>query len=252
MQRPPETAGSSLGVGLLDPTTDSTVGVVIAAAGRGERLGLGVPKAFVALAGEPMVVRTLRLCASVGLFRRAVVAVPQTHVTRFRELLDAGAPWPFPVDPVIGGEDRQESVGRSLAVLGDDCEIVVIHDAVRPLVSAKLFLACVESARRCGAAVAAVPVRDTLKRAAGEHVSATVDRQGLWMVQTPQAFRLSLLREAHGRAVETGYRATDDAALVERAGGAVQLVRGEEANIKITEPGDLRYAELLLRAGAFP
>jgi 2-C-methyl-D-erythritol 4-phosphate cytidylyltransferase len=250
MQRPAATAGSSIGADLLDSTMDRTVGVVIAAAGRGERLGLGVPKAFVALAGEPMVMRTLGLCASAGFFGRAVVAVPQTHITRFRELLAAGGPWPFPVEPVIGGEDRQESVSRSLAVLGDDCEIVVIHDAVRPLASARLFLACVESARRCGAAVAAVPVRDTLKRAAGEHVTATVEREGLWMVQTPQAFRLQLLREAHGRAVETGYRATDDAALVERAGGAVQLVRGEEANIKITEPGDLCYAELVLRAGA--
>lgn len=228
---------------------ETTVGIVIAAAGRGERLGLGLPKAFVALAGEPIVMRTLRLCASVGLFARAVVAVPKTHLDQFGDLVAAGGPWPFRINPVIGGGDRQESVDRSLAVL-DDCEIVVVHDAVRPLASARLFSACVESARRCGAAVAAVPVRDTLKRGTEERVTATVDRRGLWMVQTPQAFRLSVLREAHDRAAETGYRATDDAALVERAGGAVQLIRGEETNVKITEPGDLHYAELLLRVGS--
>jgi len=212
-------------------------------------LGLGVPKAFATLAGEPIVMRTLRLCASVGLFGRAVVAVPESHVVQFCDLLAEGAPWPFRVDSVIGGEDRQESVSLSLAMLGDDCDIVVIHDAVRPLASSELFSACVETARRSGAAVSAVPVRDTLKRAAGGRVSATVDRRGLWMVQTPQAFRVSLIREAHRRAAETGYRATDDAALVERAGWAVQLVPGDEGNIKITEPGDLRYAELLVRFG---
>jgi 2-C-methyl-D-erythritol 4-phosphate cytidylyltransferase len=165
-------------------------------------------------------------------------------------LVTAETPWPLRVEPVVGGDERQESVARGLGLLDDDCEIVVVHDGVRPLVPSGVFSACVEGAQRWGAAVAAVPVRDTLKRGAGERVAATVDRRGLWMVQTPQAFRLSLLREAHARAAETGYRATDDAALVERAGAVVGIVRGTEENIKITEPGDLRYAELLLRLGA--
>jgi len=225
---------------------DVTVSVVIAAAGRGERLGSAVPKAFVSLAGEPIVMHTMRCCAGACLFARAVVAVPETHVEQLRELVAAQAPWPLKVEAVIGGEERQESVRRSLMALGEECEIVVVHDAVRPFVSPDLFFACVKGARRCGAAVAAVPVRDTLKRTTGDVVISTVERQGLWMVQTPQAFRLPLLREAHSRAAETGYRATDDAALVERAGGVVQVVRGQLQNIKITEPADLHYAERLL------
>jgi 2-C-methyl-D-erythritol 4-phosphate cytidylyltransferase len=223
--------------------------LVVAAAGRGERLGASQPKAFVPLGGSPIVLHTLRRLAALDVFVRAIVVVPETHIAVFRELA-AAEPWPFHVETVAGGSERQESVRRGLAALADDCEFVVVHDAVRPFVSPQLVVACLEAARSRGAAVAALPVRDTVKRAAGTVVTATVDRRGMWMVQTPQAFRLALLREAHRRAAETGHAATDDAAVVEWAGGLVEVVPGEPENVKITGPADLCYAERLLASAS--
>jgi 2-C-methyl-D-erythritol 4-phosphate cytidylyltransferase len=123
----------------------------------------------------------------------------------------------------------------------------VVHDAVRPLVSVETVSACVAAAREHGAALAAVPVHDTLKRIVDDRVVSTVDRRGLWAVQTPQAFRVPLLRQAHRRAAEVGYEATDDGALVEWAGTSPHIVAGDPLNLKITTPADLRLAEQLLR-----
>jgi 2-C-methyl-D-erythritol 4-phosphate cytidylyltransferase len=225
------------------------VALVVVAGGRGQRLGAALPKAFVPLAGMPIVIRTLRACAQVGVFREATVAVPGEHVELFDGLVAAHAPWPFPVRGIAGGADRQGSVGRCLDALAGNAGIVVVHDGARPFASSALFNSCVESARAHGTGVAAVRVPDTLKRTDDGCVVGTVDRGRLWMAQTPQAFRLSLLRDAHRRAIETEYRGTDDAALVEWAGGQVVVVAGEPENIKITEPGDLRHAERLVAAG---
>jgi 2-C-methyl-D-erythritol 4-phosphate cytidylyltransferase len=222
------------------------VALVIAAGGRGQRLGAALPKAFVALAGTPIIIRTLQACAQVGVFRGATVAVPRAHVEMFDDLVAAHAPWPFPVRGIAGGADRQESVAHCLDALGSDADIVVVHDAVRPFASSALFKSCVESARVHGSGIAALRVPDTLKRTHDDRVVATVDREHLWMAQTPQAFRLSLLRDAHRRAIETEYRGTDDAALVEWAGGQVVVVAGEPENMKITEASDLRHAERLV------
>jgi 2-C-methyl-D-erythritol 4-phosphate cytidylyltransferase len=228
----------------------SDLELVIVAAGRGDRLGGGLPKAFVRVKGVELVVRTLRRCASVGVFDRAVVAVPGDHVEVFRALVAAHEPWPFAVRAVAGGADRQASVLCCLDAIAAEDGVVVVHDAARPFASAGVFAGCVDRARACGAAVAAVRVPDTLKRGAGARIVGTVDRRALWMVQTPQAFQLSVLRAAHRRALETGYRGTDDAGLVEWAGGRVDLVPGESGNIKITEPGDLLHAERLLEGEA--
>lgn len=225
------------------------VALVIVAGGQGQRLGAGLPKAFVSLAGMPIIIRTLRACAQVGVFRGATVAVPRERVEMFDNLAAAHAPWPFPVRGIAGGADRQESVAHCLDALASNAEIVVVHDGVRPFASSALFNSCVESARVHGTGVAAVRVPDTLKRTEDGRVVGTANRERLWMAQTPQAFRLSLLRDAHRRALETGYRGTDDAALVEWGGGQVVVVAGEPENIKITEPGDLRHAERLIAAG---
>jgi 2-C-methyl-D-erythritol 4-phosphate cytidylyltransferase len=224
------------------------VSLIIVAAGRGERLGASIPKAFVALAGEPMLARTLRQCVKDVDFARVVVAVPATHVGEFGHIVATTGPWPMHIDAVVGGPERQESVRMCLDALGaDDEEIVVVHDGVRPFVSSDLLKACIAKARTDGAAAAALPVRDTLKRGdATGLIAATVDRRRLWMVQTPQAFRVALLRDAHDRAAQTGFLGTDDAALVEWAGAPVYLVPGRPENIKITEPADLRHAERLV------
>lgn len=226
----------------------SHVAAVVAAAGRGERLGASQPKAFVLLAGQPIVLHTLRRLAAVEVIGHVVVAVPESHLDAFRRLVATDGPWPVPVDAVVGGRDRQQSVLRCLEAVGNECEIVVVHDAVRPFVSAEVVRACVAAAAAAGAALAAEPLQDTLKRVTDHAVNATVDRRGLWRAQTPQAFRIALLREAHLRAAELGSVATDDAALVEWAGAVPRIVPGDPLNLKITTAADLRYAERLLRA----
>lgn len=228
----------------------SEVAAVVVAAGRGERLGANQPKAFVSLAGEPIILHTLRRLATAEIVGRLVVAVPESHLGDFHQLVAAAGAWRVPLDAVAGGAERQQSVRRCLNVLGSECDIVVVHDAVRPFVAAKLVEACVAAARADGAALTALPVQDTLKRASDGVVRATVGRRGLWMAQTPQAFRLSLLRDAHRRATEIGCAATDDAALVEWAGAVPRIVLGDPLNIKITTAADLHYAERLVGASS--
>jgi 2-C-methyl-D-erythritol 4-phosphate cytidylyltransferase len=223
------------------------VGLVVPAAGRGQRLGGDTPKAFVTLGGEPIILHTLRRLAEFRGFVHGIVLVPASHVDAFRRLV-GGCAWPFPLEGIAGGAERQQSVERGLDALGNTVDIVVVHDAVRPFASAEMVAACIDAAREHGAALTGVPVHDTIKRIAGGTVVSTVNRRELWVAQTPQAFRTSLLRHAHRRAAELGYSATDDGGLVEWAGTAPRLVSGDPLNLKITTPADLRLAESLLAA----
>jgi 2-C-methyl-D-erythritol 4-phosphate cytidylyltransferase len=153
----------------------------------------------------------------------------------------------------VGGATRQESVRRGIEKLDSDCEIVVIHDAARPFVSASLIDRCVDKARQVGAVVVGVPVKDTIKVVSEEQwVQATPTRSTLWEIQTPQAFRKELIVEAHDRAVRQAIDATDDATLVEQMGKPVLVLRGETSNIKITTPEDILLAEALLRERRAP
>jgi 2-C-methyl-D-erythritol 4-phosphate cytidylyltransferase len=209
------------------------VAAVIPAAGRGVRLGGAAPKQYLPLAGVPII-------------DAVVVVVPPGDESRCR--CEAVEPYGFvKVRAIVpGGASRQESVARGLDAVEDDASYVVVHDAARPLVSEGLIRRVVEAAAMTGAALAAVPVTDTLKRrvAAGGMLT-TVDREGLWAAQTPQAFRTSLLREALARAATEGFVGTDDASVVERLGAAVALVEGEAFNLKITRAEDLVLAEEL-------
>lgn len=153
---------------------------------------------------------------------------------------------------VAGGENRQQSVARGIASLGaaEDNDIVLVHDAARPLLSPSLIKRCIEGARQHGSAVAALPVSDTLKEASTEHdVLQTISREGLWAVQTPQSFQMGLLREAHAQADRDAFIGTDEASLVERLGAKqVHLVEGARENIKLTTAADLAFAEHWLGA----
>jgi 2-C-methyl-D-erythritol 4-phosphate cytidylyltransferase len=149
---------------------------------------------------------------------------------------------------VTGGETRQDSVFNGLQVLSDDTDFVIVHDGVRPFVTDEMIFTCLEAAEHWGAAIVAVPVKDTVKIADGAgFVVDTPDRRQLWAVQTPQAFRKELLLEAHRHARQAGMQATDDAGLVERLGFKVKLVMGSYRNLKITTPEDLVIAETLKR-----
>jgi 2-C-methyl-D-erythritol 4-phosphate cytidylyltransferase len=211
---------------------------LIVAAGSGERLGAGRPKALVALAGRPMLdwsVEALRDAVGV---RRIVVALP------------AGVAAPAGTIGVTGGTVRSDSVRRALAEAGDE-EIVIVHDAARPLVTAALadaVVAALTADPGADAAIAAVPVTDTIKRVGADGaVAETLERSSLWAVQTPQAFRRTALERALAVSESDLGLATDDASLIERAGGRVLVLPASDENLKVTTPLDMRMAEMLLR-----
>lgn len=212
---------------------------LIVAAGRGERLGAGGPKAFVVLAGRPMLDWSLDALRAVEGVERIVVALP------------AGAEAPAGTIGVVGGTERSHSVRAALAAAGDgpDDEFVIVHDAARPLATPALFEQALAAlaARGCDAVVAAARVTDTIKRAAADGaVEETLDRGALWAVQTPQAFRRAALVRALSQPDDVLAAATDDAGLVEQAGGAVHVIESPVGNLKVTTPTDLRLAEILL------
>ena len=215
---------------------------MIAAAGSGERLGAGGPKAFVELARRPLLDWSLDAFKEAATVTEIVVATPPGHEAAVAER---------GVLAVAGGAHRSESVANAIELCGE--EIVVVHDAARPLVTPKLINAVVDrlaSDEEAAAAIAVAPVTDTIKRAndAGE-VERTLERAGLWSVQTPQAFRADALREALSDPDELP-DATDDAMLVERRGGRVLIHESSPDNIKVTTTIDLRVAELLIRERA--
>jgi len=226
------------------------VNAVIVAAGAGKRMGGSLAKPLIALAGRPLILHTLDRFAR-SQVRKVILVVPEEKRTDFERLL-AGECNRSRLECVVesGGPRRQDSVRRGLNRLDEDCEVVVIHDGARPLVSPALIDRCVELASEEGAAVVGVPVKDTIKVvSASRRVESTPPRDSLWEIQTPQAFRVETIREAHRRAEQDGVEATDDAMLAERLGKSVALIEGERSNLKITTPEDLVLAEALLRAG---
>lgn len=224
-------------------------GVVIPAGGSGSRFGHGQPKQFLDLVGVPILVRTCRAFLDMELIRTVVVAAPAAHLHRTIDLLRTHLPASHHEKWLVttGGATRQESVRNGLAQLPAFIELVLVHDAARPLVDQGIILRCLEGAARFGAVIAAVPVSDTLKKIASDGtVEATVDRTPLLQAQTPQAMRRPLLEQAMGLAEQTGLVGTDEASLLEAAGIPVRVVEGSERNIKITRPEDLRLAAGLL------
>lgn len=215
-----------------------TVGAVIVAAGRSERM-MGVDKLLRPIAGAPLIARTVACFLGHTAIDQVVVVVSAANRAEVENAVGRHAR----LSIVLGGSRRRDSVHAGLVTL-TGCEFVVVHDGARPLVSAALIDAAIEGARECGAALCAVPVSDTVKRADERgHVRATVSREGLWLAQTPQAFKLDLILRAH-ETVEGDM--TDDAAMIEHLGEPVLLVQGSRRNIKVTTPEDLALAEALV------
>jgi 2-C-methyl-D-erythritol 4-phosphate cytidylyltransferase len=226
-------------------TPERCVALVVAA-GSGERLGADRPKAFVVLAGRPLVAWSLDAIATAGV-PRAVVAVPPGHGAAAEEALaGAGGSFALGLALVEGGPTRSESVRNALAAAGE-AEAIVVHDAARPLAAPDLFRRTLAALADADAAIAAARVTDTVKEAGPDGVVVrTHDRSRLWAVQTPQAFRTAALRRALDVPAGVLAAATDDAWLVERAGGSVRVVESPPANLKVTTPHDLAIAERLL------
>ncbi|MGH2979220.1 MAG: 2-C-methyl-D-erythritol 4-phosphate cytidylyltransferase, partial [Solirubrobacterales bacterium] len=219
---------------------------LLAAAGAGERLGAATPKALVELAGRPMAAWSLLAFEAAETIDAAVIAAPPQSVTALARLAADVAPG-LRAHVVPGGDSRSESVARALAETPEQVEVVAVHDAARPLVTAELLDRCVSQLEHwgCDGVVAAARAVDTIKEAdAGGRVLATLERSRLWAVQTPQAFQARSL----ARAMADGdlERVSDDAQLVEAAGGDVRIVEAPRQNFKITTAHDLRVAASLL------
>jgi 2-C-methyl-D-erythritol 4-phosphate cytidylyltransferase len=214
---------------------------VIVAAGAGQRFKSRVPKQFLSLRGLPVFLWSVLAFRQVPAFSQIIVVVPAGRAAllkRYRKAHD--------ITIVSGGQERYDSVRAGLAALRDDIRFVAVHDAARPLITPALIAAGLSAAKKYGASVVAVPARDTVKRASGDlRVRETVPRNEIWLAQTPQTFRREILVGAYRARATKGI--TDDAQMLERAGRPVRIVPGDMNNMKITEPGDLELAALLLK-----
>ena len=215
------------------------VAVVVPAGGTGARLGSRTPKQFLPLGRDPILAVTLRHFRRHPRVGAIIVAAPAAHVARTRRVLGRGGAL---LTVVVGGPTRQESVWAGVQAVPAWAAVILVHDAVRPFVTRALIDTLVATAERDGAAICGLPVTETVKRVRDGRVEATLDRDGLWSVQTPQAFRAAILREAHDKARRDGFVGTDDAMLVERLGHPVRMVPGLDDNVKITTAADLRRA----------
>jgi 2-C-methyl-D-erythritol 4-phosphate cytidylyltransferase len=214
---------------------------IIVASGSSRRMGFD--KLAAEILGAPVLVRSTRAFMAAAEITRVIVVCPEE---RFRLL--AGEVFPKPLVRVDGGDQRQDSVARGLAALAADDELVAVHDGARPLVRPASIDACVEAARQHGAATLAHPVTDTVKKAdAAGFARSSVDRDGLWAMETPQVFRASLLREAYAAVAERGLAVTDEVSALEAIGIPTKLVGSLFPNPKITVPADIPLATALLK-----
>ena len=222
---------------------------IIAAAGAGKRMGSGTNKVFLSLAGTPIITMSCAVLAACGEVDELVIAAAPDELEEVTELLqthDPGIPWQV----VAGGRERQFSIANALAAVNLESDIILVHDAARPLVQPQEVRAVIAAAKEHQAAGLAVPVKDTIKAVdIDQFAVATPPRETLWAIQTPQAFAADLLRRAYKQAQADGFLGTDDASLVERLGIKVKLVTGSYRNLKMTTPDDLVTGEALLAAG---
>ena len=220
------------------------VAIVVPAGGVGRRLGSRTPKQFLRLRQTSILTLTVRHFMRHPAVRDVIVAAPSAYLARTRRTL-AGARGGAHLHVVAGGAARQESVWLGMQAVPEDAAVIIVHDAVRPFITRALIDRVIDAARAHGGAICALPIAETVKRVREGIVDATIDRSTLWAVQTPQAFRATLLREAHEKARRDGFVGTDEAMLVERLGHPVTVVQGLAGNVKITTPEDLRRARTL-------
>ena len=213
------------------------VNSIVVAAGQGTRMGAEIPKTLIALGGKPCVCRAVE--GLLPFSQKLIVVIRKDEEAAFKEALSDLA-----VTFVYGGDTRRQSVENGLSLVEEDCDIVLIHDGARPFIKADLAQRLIEAAGQTGAAIPAVKVTDTLKRKEDAHLQ-TVDRDGLYAVQTPQAFRRELILQAYQKFSDD---LTDDAGLIEKMGAEVRLVKGDKTNMKLTTKEDVALARKLLQS----
>lgn len=219
-----------------------TCGAVIVAAGSASRMG-GIDKVMAPLNGEPMILRTVRNFETCDAISEIVIVTREDLILPITNLCRA---CPKVTAVVAGGKSRQASVSLGLNALSDKVKLAAIHDGARPLITWQVIDRAVRAANTYGAAAPAIPVKDTIKVVEGRVVKNTPDRRALFAVQTPQVFDKDLLRGALTKAEQDGAQVTDDCSAVERMGMSVKIVEGDERNIKVTTPMDLKIAQMLL------
>ncbi len=224
---------------------------ILPAAGLGTRMAGPQPKQFLALDGVPILIHSLRAFADVGRVSVVYVAVRKPEMERVQSQV-AEYGFASRVRVVEGGDNRQESVAHALAALAaDQDDIVLVHDAVRPLIDAATIDRTIDAVIQHGAAIVGMPAVDTIKQvertAHGALITSTIPREFIVLAQTPQGFRYGLLQSSFAEATADGFIGTDEASVVERAGHSVAVVPGSQVNLKITQPGDLELAEFYLR-----
>jgi 2-C-methyl-D-erythritol 4-phosphate cytidylyltransferase len=232
----------------------STIAAILPAAGLGTRMGHETPKQFLELDGVPIVIRSLRRIAACSLITYIIVATRGEAVEQLGGRIRQEK-FRQPVHVVKGADSRQGTVGHALKHVPDDTDLVVVHDAVRPFVTVEHITRVIEEARKCKAAILAVPAMDTVKEVKRASlpedvalITATIPRERVVLAQTPQVFETQLLKRAFAGAEEDGVNASDEAGLVERLGFEVHVVQGSERNIKITKPADMELARFYLHA----
>lgn len=221
--------------------------VLIPAAGMGRRMGAAVNKQYLPLGDRPVLSHTIALFDRHPAVDHILVICPETEMAQCRQQVIEPFGFTKVRGLVAGGSERQDSVRNGLQACQAAAEdIVLIHDGARPLLKPSLVDPVIAAARRHGAAIVGVPVKDTIKQVTDGMIDTTPDRRRLWQAQTPQGFRYGLIRDAHARALQQGYRGTDDASLIEWLGAPVAMVEGDYCNIKITTPEDLVLARAFL------
>jgi 2-C-methyl-D-erythritol 4-phosphate cytidylyltransferase len=226
-----------------------TVSAIIPVAGQGKRFGGKTPKQFMKIGDKPIIEITLQKFVSHNEINHGVVAVSENEMEFSENLFRQINGFDTKFEIIIGGKERQDSVYKALESLPPNTDIVVVHDGVRPMVSSQLISLSIKTAFETGACVAALPVKDTIKRVENGTVLETIPREKLWQVQTPQSFKYSVLKEAHEKARDSDFYSTDESSLVEWNGHPVKIIRGEYRNIKITASADLELCQLYFQGG---
>ncbi|MBR0600472.1 2-C-methyl-D-erythritol 4-phosphate cytidylyltransferase [Sinanaerobacter chloroacetimidivorans] len=227
-------------------TKEAKTAVIIPAAGSGKRMGGGIPKQYGNLGGMSILARTVKAFADLNEIHQISIVTNEDYLERCRlELKNLGLMSKVR-EILTGGQERQDSIYRAIQRLPEDVDLVLVHDGVRPFVTGEVIRRTIEAAKLHGAAVAAVPVKDTIKMAEENLLTKTLDRRSLYSVQTPQGFRKDLLVHAYDEAYRKNYYGTDDAVLVEKVGEKVHIVKGDYNNIKITTMEDIVFGEAIL------
>lgn len=224
------------------------VSVVIAAAGKGSRMGLDMNKQYHEIQGKAVLARTIQKFETSGLIHEIIIVAHEAEIEFCKKYIVEKYGFTKVKMIVVGGATRQQSVYNGLRKVSPECGVVLIHDGARPFVDLLSIADAINAAKDYGVAVVGVPAKDTIKQAdRDDFVEKTVDRNSLWYIQTPQAFQYELIMKAHRKAAEDGFDGTDDAVLAERMGLKVKLIMGSYYNIKITTREDLIIAEAISR-----